>query len=42
MATPRRIDTEGRAAEMKKRLENCWKYDIDWELYPVEFKKVCI
>ena len=40
MCTPRRLDVENKAIEMKRRLENCWETDINWELYPTHLTKV--
>ena len=42
MNTPWRLDIEGRAVEIKARLEKCWRCDIKWELYPEELGKVCL
>ena len=41
MATPKRLDLESRSLEMKRRLENCWSVDIDWDLFPNYITKVC-
>ena len=36
MGTPKKLDIEGRAKNMKLRVEKCWRLDINWELYPLK------
>ena len=40
--TPRKIDLESRALDLKNRLQKCWDLDLDWTLYPDFLTKVII
>lgn len=42
MATPKRLDLEGRAKNMKLKVEKGWNLDIKWELYPVKIRMVSL